>query len=188
MASDDRTRGVPRQGDLPVTEADPAATAYVPAALFPEAEICTYEVVGDSMTGDGINPGDLVVVDQTQVPRDGEIAVVHITNWRNPGTGQLVSGWVVKRLRGGGSVLESSNPAYPPMVLGAGHSPIIQGVVIGVVTLGSDGRPHGRRIREPRVSESSVPIIVVSGELADQLKAMARRPGDDGAAPPEDAD
>ncbi len=41
-------------------------------------------------------------------------------------------GRLVKRLRRGGTVLESSNPMYPPMAVRPENNPVIEGVVIGV--------------------------------------------------------
>ncbi len=66
-------------------------------------------VRGDSMTGDGIRDGDLVVVDPVPAARDGEVVVA------------LVDGEAtVKRLRrrGGAVELEASNPDYPTLRVG----------------------------------------------------------------------
>lgn len=63
-------------------------------------------VRGESMTGDGIRDGDLVVVDPSLAARDGEVVVA------------LVDGEAtVKRLRRrkGAVELEASNPAYPTL-------------------------------------------------------------------------
>jgi hypothetical protein len=179
MASDDRDPGLDRPRGLPLGIDEEPGTIYIPVDVFTEPldTLCTWVVVGESMIGDGIHPGDAVVVDLTQVPGDGDIAAVHISNWFNAKSGQVVSGWMVKRLRDSGKVLESSNPAYPPMVLRPEHSPVIRGVVLGVVTPGPDRRPlHWRRIREPRLSESSLPITLVGGDLADRLRSL--RPGE----------
>ncbi|MBI3297030.1 MAG: transcriptional repressor LexA [Elusimicrobia bacterium] len=63
-------------------------------------------VQGDSMTGAGILPGDLVQVRRQQAAQDGEIVVALVGEEG-----------VVKRLRGKGerSRLESENPAYEPI-------------------------------------------------------------------------
>lgn len=70
-------------------------------------------VKGDSMTGDGILDGDLVLVDPGPTARDGEVVVA------------LVDGEAtVKRLRRrrGSVELEASNPAYPPLRVERGEA------------------------------------------------------------------
>ena len=70
-------------------------------------------VRGDSMTGDGILDGDLVVVDPGPGARDGEVVVA------------LVDGEAtVKRLRRrkGSVELQASNPAYPPLRVERGEA------------------------------------------------------------------
>jgi repressor LexA len=72
-------------------------------------------VRGDSMTGDGIRDGDLVVVDPSPDARDGEVVVA------------LVDGEAtVKRLRrrGGAVELEASNPAYPTLRVKKGEAEV----------------------------------------------------------------
>ena len=99
----------------------------VPADLVPDDHrVYACVVVGDSMTP-GIQDGDLIIVDPDLEARDGDIAAVWVDNWKG------VSGRVVKRLSHGGTVLKSSNPEYPPMVLCPEHRPRVLGVVVGVV-------------------------------------------------------
>ena len=72
-------------------------------------------VRGDSMVGDGIRDGDLVVVDPAPGARDGEVVVA------------LVDGEAtVKRLRRrrGGLELEASNPDYPTLRVEKGEAEV----------------------------------------------------------------
>ena len=60
------------------------------------------------MTGAGIHPGDLLVVDRSVEPRSGRIVVA-----------RLGDAFTLKRLvhRRGGWWLEAAHPAYPPLAL-----------------------------------------------------------------------
>ena len=80
------------------------------------------KVSGDSMTGAGIVPGDLLVVDRAATPREGQIVVAEVDRE-----------WTVKylRKRGGKFWLEAANPKYPPIV--AREEMRIAAVVKGVV-------------------------------------------------------
>lgn len=64
------------------------------------------EVSGDSMIGEGIKPGDLVVVEKGREPRNGDVIIA-----------QVDGEWTMKyfRKKRGGIVLESANPEYPPI-------------------------------------------------------------------------
>lgn len=96
-----------------VGHSDPETTIWVP-------------VSGWSMRDEGINDGDLVLVDTRREAVDGEIVVAFIE-----GEGQ-----VVKRLRtkkGQPVVLESANPDFPPRVIDESQTLRIHGVVIGRV-------------------------------------------------------
>ena len=86
----------------------PASTFYV-------------RVSGDSMTGAGINTGDILVVDRSIKHRSGHIVIASIN-------GELC----VKRLRikDGSAWLDSENPAYDPFEV----SPVDEFEVWGVVT------------------------------------------------------
>jgi DNA polymerase V len=67
-------------------------------------------VVGESMTGAGIFDGDLLVVDRSLEPKDGDIVIACLDN-----------AFTVKRLRRlpDRVVLQAENPAHPPIeVLG----------------------------------------------------------------------
>ncbi len=89
----------------------PAATFFV-------------RVQGDSMTGAGIQDGDLLVVDRALEPRPGSVVVAVVD-------GELV----VKRLAlAGGQVwLRPENPEYPPLEIREGMDLVIWGVVAHVV-------------------------------------------------------
>ena len=77
----------------------PAATYFV-------------RVQGDSMCGAGINDGDLLVVDRSLRPADGDIIIVSVDG-----------DFTVKRYRskGGKIALEPANPNYPTIVLKHGQ-------------------------------------------------------------------
>ena len=76
----------------------PAATYFV-------------RVSGDSMTGAGINDGDILVVDRSLRPADGDIIVACVDG-----------DFTVKRLKMGEKVcLEPANPNYPVLALDQGQ-------------------------------------------------------------------
>ncbi|PCJ61078.1 MAG: peptidase S24 [Rhodospirillaceae bacterium] len=89
-----------------------------PAATF------ILRVVGDSMTGAGILPGDLLVVDRSVEPAKGHIVVAALE-------GDLT----VKRLTGSKDrwVLVAEHPDFPPIRVGPDRDCILWGVVTGVV-------------------------------------------------------
>jgi len=64
------------------------------------------KVSGDSMVGEGIKPGDLVIVDRARQPKNGDVVVVEVD-------GQ----WTMKyfRKRGSEIILEAANHNYPPV-------------------------------------------------------------------------
>lgn len=83
------------------------------------------QVTGDSMTGIGIYPGSMLIVDKALAPRSSSIVVALVD-------GELM----VKRLykRGGMVKLLSENPAYAPITFAEGQELIIWGVVTYVVS------------------------------------------------------
>ncbi|MBF0247340.1 MAG: translesion error-prone DNA polymerase V autoproteolytic subunit [Alphaproteobacteria bacterium] len=89
-----------------------------PAATF------IVRVEGESMTGAGIFPGDLLVVDRSVEPRDGHVVIAAVG-------GELT----VKRLRGrpGAWRLVAEHPDFPPIVLD-GDADDPSAAVWGVVT------------------------------------------------------
>ncbi|WP_460983598.1 translesion error-prone DNA polymerase V autoproteolytic subunit [Spirosoma fluminis] len=90
---------------------NPEATYFVRAA-------------GDSMTGDRIEAGDILIVDSSYDQADGRIAIVSL-NGEN----------LVKRIQRAGEVLLllSSNPNYPPIQVQAGEKFRVFGVVTWVI-------------------------------------------------------
>jgi repressor LexA len=77
------------------------------------------KVSGDSMSGAGILPGDMVVVDKGQQPKSGDIVIAEVD-------GQ----WTMKYLnkRGENVILVSANPQYKPI------KPTAELKIAGVVT------------------------------------------------------
>ncbi len=91
--------------------ARPAATFFVRAS-------------GDSMTGAGIRPDDILIVDRSLEARDGSIVVATVDNE-----------FTVKRLRraGGDIRLEAANPRYPDIVFADEMELRVFGVVTAVI-------------------------------------------------------
>ena len=89
----------------------PAATYFV-------------RVAGDSMIGDGIHPGDLLVVDRSLSAVDGSVVIAAVDGE-----------FTVKRLRRGpsGPCLEAANPAYPALRFSEGMELQLFGVVTAVI-------------------------------------------------------
>ncbi len=81
-------------------------------------------VSGDSMTGDGIHDGDLLVVDRSLDPHPGRVVVA-----------VLDGGFTLKRLvrHHGRLRLEAANPNYPPLDLRSCNDVQIWGVAIHVI-------------------------------------------------------
>ena len=83
------------------------------------------QVIGDSMTGVGIYPGSILVVDKSKTPKSNSIVVALVD-------GELM----VKRLYKRGNVIKllSENAVYPPIVFSEGQELIIWGVVTYVIS------------------------------------------------------
>jgi repressor LexA len=64
------------------------------------------KVSGDSMSGAGILPGDMVIVDRGQTPKSGDIVIAEVDG-----------AWTMKylRKRGASVVLVPANPKYRPI-------------------------------------------------------------------------
>ena len=98
----------------------------MPASLGAGPNTYTMTVRDDSMSGDGIRDGDVVLVDPDVPAEDGDIAIVALV-WNG------VPGRVLRRLWCGGWLLESSDARHPPMLLGAQNMPRVEGLVLAVI-------------------------------------------------------
>ncbi len=88
-----------------------------------EHELFALTVRGESMTGAGILPGDLVIVRRQDTARDGEIVVAQV---RDEATVKRL------RLRAGRIELHPENAAFAPIVLEPGAEVRILGRVVEV--------------------------------------------------------
>jgi len=81
-------------------------------------------VQGDSMQGDGIDDGDVLIIDRSLRPRNGAVAVCYLNN-----------AFTVKRLemRGPRLRLLASNPDFPPIEIQEGDELSIWGIVTYVI-------------------------------------------------------
>jgi len=107
-----------------LTEAFEAPDGHLPVADRPaDEELFALAVRGESMTGAGILPGDLVVVRRQDRADDGAIVVAVVD-------GEAT----VKRLRRrrGRVELHAENPAFAPIVPGRGEELRILGQVVEV--------------------------------------------------------
>lgn len=89
-----------------------------------QAPTFAWRVEGESMVGAGIGDRDLVIVDRSLDPRDGDVVVA------------IVEGALsLKTLRLGpdGPRLECANPEFPPFLLGEDADAVIWGVVTWVL-------------------------------------------------------
>lgn len=80
------------------------------------------KVSGDSMSGAGILPGDMVIVNKGQTPKNGDIVIAEVDG-----------AWTMKYLkkRGNSVTLLPANPAYQP--IRPKHELKVAGVVTAVV-------------------------------------------------------
>ncbi len=81
-------------------------------------------VAGDSMTGAGILPNDIVVVDRSITPISGQTIVAMLDG------GMLVKYWIDQA---GKKLLRSANPQYLDLVITEQSDFLVWGVVTGVV-------------------------------------------------------
>ncbi|GAA4295768.1 translesion error-prone DNA polymerase V autoproteolytic subunit [Nibribacter koreensis] len=81
------------------------------------------EVVGDSMTGAGILPGDLAIVNKDIKPFSGNIVMAFVDG-----------GFTIKRLRieKEATYLDSENPTYQPIRIDSPEQGMFWGVVVGI--------------------------------------------------------
>ena len=136
---------------------------YLPvSSQYTDQDTFAIKVRGDSMAGDGVLDGDYVIVTRDTDPKDGDVVVVLAEGEEDEAT--------VKRLRrvGADIHLESSNPAYEPIIFRQGDRPIIQGKVIGVV------RQHPLPADKPIESgKSDVRLVPVLGNAAAGVPILA---------------
>ncbi len=121
-------------------------------------------VAGDSMTGAGIFDGDLLVVDRSLEPREGDIVIAILDD-------ELL----VKRLARckGRTMLRAENPAYPDFMPQEGEELVIWGVVIG--------NYHWQRVdaRGGSRSDSPLPQVTYPGHtphVRGRTGGQGRRP------------
>lgn len=121
-------RALPRLGRIaagaPLDAVFEDEPVLVPERLAPPGDAYVLEVRGDSMSGDGILDGDLVVVEVDPHVRAGEIAVVLVAG----------EGATLKRFRheGGRVCLIASNPEVPERWVPADQV-AVQGRVSGLM-------------------------------------------------------
>ncbi len=121
-------RAVPRLGRIaagaPLDAVFEDEPVWIPEHLAPRGEAFVLEVQGDSMSGDGILDGDLVVVEPGVLVRPGEIAVVLVAG----------EGATLKRFRHEGQQLRliASNPAFADRLVSA-DTVAIQGRITGLM-------------------------------------------------------
>jgi len=96
----------------------------VPPHLIGSGDHYALEVVGDSMIGEGIQDGDVVVIQCRESAENGDVVVALIDD----------SEATLKRLRMKGQTvaLEAANPAYETRLFGA-HRVKIQGRLVGLM-------------------------------------------------------
>ena len=107
----------------------PAATFFV-------------RVQGDSMTGAGINDGDLLVVDRSLRPASGDVIIASVDGDFTVKTLRLGNGeWGTGN--GGGIRLVAANPKYPDIVLKPGQELDYFGKVTACIHQFKKGKLNG---------------------------------------------
>jgi DNA polymerase V len=114
------------QAGFPSPAADYAEDGLDFNELLIHRKAATYclKVTGDSMTGAGIFPGDILVVDRSISPANGDIAVAAVNGE-----------FTVKRIyrTHGAVLLRPENPAYCDITVGPEEDFLMFGVVTSVV-------------------------------------------------------
>lgn len=107
------------------------ATDYMTQAIDLNKELVRHpaatfygRVVGDSMIDAGVEEGDILVIDKSLEPHDGDMAVCFVDGE-----------FTLKHLRfhEGGLTLEPANKRYPSIEVGEGSDFIMWGVVTYVI-------------------------------------------------------
>ncbi|KAA9009121.1 transcriptional repressor LexA [Histidinibacterium aquaticum] len=101
-----------------------AGRVSVPQSMLGRGQHYALEVRGDSMTGIGINDGDVVVIRETATADDGDVVVALVEDQEA----------TLKRFRrqNGAIALEAANPAYATRVLPADQVKV-QGRLVGLI-------------------------------------------------------
>ena len=123
-----RARGIPMVGEVAAGFPSPAEEELRDIISFDEYLVTKPEssfllqVSGDSMIGEGIREGDLVIVEKGREPKNGDIVVA-----------QVDGEWTMKYFRKQGKQvrLEAANPNYPPIIPKA--ELLMGGVVTAVI-------------------------------------------------------
>ncbi|HNY72065.1 MAG TPA: transcriptional repressor LexA [Syntrophales bacterium] len=123
-----RARGIPMVGEVAAGFPSPAEEELRDIISFDEYLVTKPEssfllqVSGDSMIGEGIREGDLVIVEKGREPRNGDVVVA-----------QVDGEWTMKYFRKQGKQvrLEAANPKYPPIIPKA--ELLMGGVVTAVI-------------------------------------------------------
>jgi repressor LexA len=102
-----------------------AETLEVPPFMVGRRNSYVLQVKGQSMIDEGINDGDYVVVQEKEVPSNGEMVIALINN----GEATLKRYFKEK----GHIRLQPSNAAMEPIIVEAGTPIEIQGIVIGLI-------------------------------------------------------
>jgi repressor LexA len=102
-----------------------AETLEVPAFMVGRRNSYVLQVKGESMIADGINSGDFVVVQEKEVPSNGDMVIALI----NGGEATLKRYYKEK----GHIRLQPSNPTMNPIIINPGTPIQIQGIVIGLI-------------------------------------------------------
>ncbi len=97
---------------------------FVPADFLRTGDHYVLRVRGDSMIGDGVHDGDLVVVQSSESAADGEMVVALV--------GDEVTLKRIYRESGSTIRLQPANPAMPTMIAPAADVHV-QGVVVGLL-------------------------------------------------------
>lgn len=92
-----------------------------------DSQLYLLRVAGESMNGDGIHDGDLVVVRKQRLHRPADIVVVYLPDREEAAIKRLI------RQPDGQVRLDSSNPAVLPIVIGDARNAQVHGRVVGIV-------------------------------------------------------
>ena len=117
-------------GNLALEEEAVEEIIQLPTALFGKGDLFLLHASGDSMTGAGIDDGDLVLIRKQEEANNGDIVVAFIEGEGN----------TLKRYKKYGKTvfLHPENPKYTDIPL---HDCKIQGIAISVIKMIQGGSP-----------------------------------------------